>query len=54
MIIIPILSISLIYKSSSKAWDNIVFEFGSERVKEKCIREAVRIGSIIIFHLSKL
>ena len=39
---------------SLKRWENVIFEVGSERVKDKCISELVEVGRIINFHLGKL
>ena len=47
-------SLPHLYISLKKVCENVLFELGTETVKKKCIGEVVRIGSIIIFHLSKL
>ena len=69
MIILPILTIPHLYICSSKGWNNVLLGLGSESwpfhsqvqkehypnlPKEKCISEVLRIGFIIIFHLSQL
>ena len=40
------------YNRFLKGWENTLFELRSERVKKKCIREVVRIGSIVISYIS--
>ena len=54
------LSYYLIHAFLFKSWKDVLFELGSEKAEHesctspKCIYERLRIGSILVFHLSKL